>query len=62
MTVSQPAQLVMDCQRLATFSAESCANGLTFVRRGGLTLDGHERSMAGSFSVCDRQSGDGQRA
>jgi len=57
MTVGQPAQLVTDCQRLATATTESRVIGLTFFRRGGLTFDGHERSMAGASYVHGRCGG-----
>ncbi len=57
MNVIPPARLVPDCQRLGTLPAESCADGLTFDRRGGLIPDGHERSMAGTSCAHGRRSG-----
>ncbi len=58
MTVIHAARLVTNWQRLRTAADESSVNRLTFVRRGGLTFDGHERSMARPSCVCGRESGD----
>lgn len=53
MTGQQSAQLVTNCQPLATAATQLSAPWLTFVFGQGLTLDGHGRSMAQTgASMC----------